>query len=61
MTFVLHVKDGLFRISLPGSGSDYAPFRDRLGVPCVDIRYTYDTVGFKFHFRFLWLQYNLII
>ncbi|XP_053398009.1 N-acetylated-alpha-linked acidic dipeptidase 2-like [Mercenaria mercenaria] len=29
-------------ITLPGSGSDYAPFRDRLGVPVVDLRYTWD-------------------
>lgn len=29
-------------VTLPGSGSDYAPFRDRLGVPVVDLRYTWD-------------------
>jgi len=34
-----------FRVSLPGSGSDYAPFRDRIGIPCVDIRYTWDSVS----------------
>lgn len=31
------------RVTLPGSGSDYAPFRDRLGVPVVDIRYTWES------------------
>ena len=34
-----------FRVKLPGSGSDYAPFRDRIGIPCVDIRYTFDKVS----------------
>ncbi|XP_053398140.1 N-acetylated-alpha-linked acidic dipeptidase 2-like [Mercenaria mercenaria] len=29
-------------ISLPGAGSDYAPFRDRLGVPVMDIRFTWN-------------------
>ncbi|XP_053400841.1 N-acetylated-alpha-linked acidic dipeptidase 2-like isoform X2 [Mercenaria mercenaria] len=29
------------RITLPGSGSDYAPFRDRLGLPVVDVRFTH--------------------
>jgi hypothetical protein len=27
-----------------GSGSDYAGFQHRLGVPCLDIRYTHDDV-----------------
>lgn len=31
-----------FRIGLPGSGSDYASFRDRLGVPIVGLSYTFD-------------------
>ncbi|KAL4238036.1 hypothetical protein ACF0H5_002747 [Mactra antiquata] len=31
------------KVTLPGSGSDYAPFRDRIGIPCVDIRYTWDS------------------
>ncbi|KAL4238328.1 hypothetical protein ACF0H5_003039 [Mactra antiquata] len=30
------------KIKLPGSGSDYAPFRDRLGVPVIDLRYAFD-------------------
>lgn len=30
------------KISLPGSGSDYAPFRDKLGLPIIDMWYTYD-------------------
>lgn len=34
-----------FSVALPGSGSDYAPFRDRIGLPCVDIRYTWDSVS----------------
>ncbi|KAL3873956.1 hypothetical protein ACJMK2_037032 [Sinanodonta woodiana] len=34
------------KIDLPGSGSDYAGFRDRLGVPIVDLRYTYDSKRF---------------
>ncbi|WAR19930.1 NALD2-like protein [Mya arenaria] len=29
-------------VKLPGSGSDYAPFRDRIGIPCVDIRYSWN-------------------
>ncbi|KAK3598383.1 hypothetical protein CHS0354_034557 [Potamilus streckersoni] len=33
-------------IDLPGSGSDYASFRDRIGVPIVDICYTYDRKRF---------------
>lgn len=33
-----------FSVHLPGSGSDYAPFRDRIGIPCVDIRYTWNSV-----------------
>jgi hypothetical protein len=32
----------IYRIALPGSGSDYAPFRDKLGVPIIDLWYTYD-------------------
>lgn len=35
-------KFGRPRIALPGSGSDYAPFRDKLGVPIIDLWYTYD-------------------
>ncbi|WAR23314.1 NALD2-like protein [Mya arenaria] len=35
------------RISLPGSGSDYAPFRDRVGIPIMDIRYTWDRKMWK--------------
>lgn len=34
-------------VSLPGSGSDFAPFRDRVGIPCVDIRYTWDKRALK--------------
>lgn len=34
-------------VALPGSGSDYAPFRDRIGIPCVDIRYTWDKRALK--------------
>ncbi|KAL3873960.1 hypothetical protein ACJMK2_037035 [Sinanodonta woodiana] len=33
-------------IELAGSGSDYSVFRDRLGVPIVDICYTYDRKRF---------------
>nr|XP_022329273.1 N-acetylated-alpha-linked acidic dipeptidase 2-like [Crassostrea virginica] len=38
---------GLPRISDMGSGSDYAPFIKRVGLPCVDIRYTYNTNQYK--------------
>ncbi|XP_060559269.1 N-acetylated-alpha-linked acidic dipeptidase 2-like [Ruditapes philippinarum] len=34
-------------ITLPGSGSDYAPFRDRIGIPNVDIRFTWDKRNLK--------------
>lgn len=30
------------QINLPGAGSDYAPFRDRLGIPVLDMRFTWD-------------------
>lgn len=30
------------QIRLPGAGSDYAPFRDRLGLPVMDVRFTWD-------------------
>jgi hypothetical protein len=33
-----------FRISDMGSGSDYAPFIQQVGLPCLDIRYTYNSV-----------------
>ena len=34
-----------YRVDLPGSGSDHAPFRDQLGVPIVDMWFTYDPVS----------------
>lgn len=34
----------IFRIADMGSGSDYAPFIKRVGLPCLDIRYTYNSV-----------------
>ncbi|KAH3845996.1 hypothetical protein DPMN_088291, partial [Dreissena polymorpha] len=34
-------------INLPGSGSDYAPFRDRIGVANIDIRYTWNKKKMK--------------
>ena len=34
-----------FSVDLPGSGSDHAPFRDQLGVPIVDMWFTYDPVS----------------
>ena len=38
-------KCSYFRISSMGSGSDYAPFIQRVGLPCIDVRYTYDSVS----------------
>ncbi|XP_061183780.1 N-acetylated-alpha-linked acidic dipeptidase 2-like [Saccostrea echinata] len=35
------------RISNMGSGSDYAPFIQRVGLPCLDIRYTFDSNKYK--------------
>lgn len=34
----------IVRIADMGSGSDYAPFIKRVGLPCLDIRYTYNSV-----------------
>lgn len=35
------------RIADMGSGSDYAPFIKRVGLPCLDIRYTYNSNQYK--------------
>ena len=36
-----------FRVPILGSGSDYAPFIEKLGITCVDIRYHYDDVSMQ--------------
>ena len=38
-----------YRVLLPGSGSDFAPFRDRVGAPVSQIRFTFDPVMFLAH------------
>ncbi|KAL4238330.1 hypothetical protein ACF0H5_003040 [Mactra antiquata] len=35
-------KFGRPEISLPGAGSDYSTFRDRLGIPVMDVRFTWN-------------------
>ncbi|XP_063958833.1 N-acetylated-alpha-linked acidic dipeptidase 2-like isoform X2 [Lytechinus pictus] len=35
--------NGLPHVSVLGSGSDFAPFMYRIGVPCSDLSYTYDS------------------
>ncbi|XP_060586029.1 N-acetylated-alpha-linked acidic dipeptidase 2-like [Ruditapes philippinarum] len=35
-------KFGRPKINIPGSGSDYAPFRDRLGLPIIDLHFKYN-------------------
>ena len=32
-----------------GSGSDYAPFIQKVGLPCADIEYIYNEVCYKMH------------
>ncbi|KAL3873961.1 hypothetical protein ACJMK2_037036 [Sinanodonta woodiana] len=47
MHYLPHENNDRPRVNLPGSGSDYAGFRDRLGVPCIDISYIYDEKRFQ--------------
>ena len=45
--YKLELRILLFSIGNLGSGSDYAGFLQRLGIPAVDVRYTYNSNAWK--------------